>query len=96
MKSLLPHLAAELVKGLTAQSSAEAEPTTISAQSSASPLYVHKIIVNSQASNQLHEHDLQERQSQHLYAHPPPHPPPPSPHPQKKKKIDNLRANILA
>ena len=30
MKSLFPHLAAELINGLTAQSSAEAEPTTIS------------------------------------------------------------------
>ena len=71
MKSLFPHLAAELVKG-TAQSSAKAEPTTISAQSSASPLYVQKIIFNSQASDQLHEHDLQERQSQQQYAHPHP------------------------
>ena len=30
MKSLFLHLAAELINGLTAQSSAEAEPTTIS------------------------------------------------------------------
>ena len=70
-KPLSP-LSTKLVKGLTSQSSAEAEPTTIFAQSSASPLYVQKIIVNSQASDQLHEHDLQERQSQQQYAHPPP------------------------
>ena len=50
-------LVAELAKGLTAQSSAEAETTSTSAQSSASPLYVQKKIVNSQASDQLHEHD---------------------------------------
>ena len=56
--SLFLHLAAELVKGLTAQSSAKVEPTTISAQSSASPLYVQKIIVNSQESDWLQEHDL--------------------------------------
>ena len=30
MKSLFPHLAAELINRLTAQSSVEAEPTTIS------------------------------------------------------------------
>ena len=30
MESLFPHLAAELINGLTAQSSAEVEPTTIS------------------------------------------------------------------
>ena len=92
MKSLFLHLVAELVKGLTAQSSAEAEPTTISAQSSASPLYVQKIIVNSQAFDRLHEHDLQEsRVNSNMH----------TPHPPKKKKktilkIDSLRANILA
>ena len=56
-KRLFAHLVAELAKGLTAQSSAEAETTSTSAQSSASPLYVQKKIVNSQASDQLHEHD---------------------------------------
>ena len=90
MKILFLHLAAELVKALTAQSSAEAEPTTLSAQSSTILLYVQKIIVNSQASDWLHEHDLLEsRVNSNMH----------TPHPQKKKtilKIDNLRANILA
>ena len=58
MKSLFPHLAEELIKGLTTQSSTESKPTTIyGGKSSFSPED------NSQFTGicpaKLHEHDLQ-------------------------------------
>ena len=82
----------------TAQSSAEAEPTTISAVISKSSLPLEdntqfiqqkrkkkKITLNSLEFAQLHEHVLQELQCQQQSAHPS----------SPKQKIDNLRANIL-